>query len=218
MKKIIFKKNNRKGFTIIETMISISLFLVVVMAGLGALLNANLLHQKSQNTRSIMDNMSFIMEEMSRNIRNIKTGTSYYCITGGDSLGNVATRKSSLPGQNCWGIAFEIPDGDTTYPNDQWVYLIAPDTTTPNNPIGIWKSTQGPYTSLTNFIKLTPDEVLIDPVSGFYILGAESPTAIPADTQQPFVIIRLVGSIKSTTGAPTPFHLETSVSQFQIDK
>ncbi|KKP85724.1 hypothetical protein A3B84_00390 [Candidatus Nomurabacteria bacterium RIFCSPHIGHO2_02_FULL_35_13] len=63
-----------RGYTIIETMIAISIFLVVVMIGMGALLNANLIQQKSQNMRSIMDNLSFIMEDMSRNLR---TGSAY---------------------------------------------------------------------------------------------------------------------------------------------
>src|SRR3989339_2244393 len=77
MKIVKLKIENCKGgYTIIETMIAISLFLVIIMAGMGALLNANLLHQKSQNMRSIIDNLSFIMEDMSRNLR---TGYDYHC-------------------------------------------------------------------------------------------------------------------------------------------
>ena len=45
-------------------MISISLFLVVVVFGMNALLNANVVHQKSQDMRSILDNLSFILEDM----------------------------------------------------------------------------------------------------------------------------------------------------------
>ena len=67
-------KNKKSGFTIIEMMIAIAIFLIVVMIGMGALLNANAIHRKTQNTRSIMDNLSFIMEDMSRNIR---TGSEY---------------------------------------------------------------------------------------------------------------------------------------------
>ena len=67
------------GYTIIETMIAISVFLVVVIYGMGSLLSASLLHQKSEDMRSIMDNLSFIMEDMSRNLR---TGNSYHCAIG----------------------------------------------------------------------------------------------------------------------------------------
>jgi len=68
------KKSKSNGFTIIETMIAVALFLVVVTVGIGSLLNTTLLQQKSQDMRSIMDNLSFIMEDMSRSIR---TGYSY---------------------------------------------------------------------------------------------------------------------------------------------
>jgi Tfp pilus assembly protein PilV len=64
----MLKKYTKKesGYTIIETMIAVSLFLIVVTTGIGALLNANLLHQKSASMRSIMDNLSFAMEDMNR--------------------------------------------------------------------------------------------------------------------------------------------------------
>jgi type II secretory pathway pseudopilin PulG len=200
-------KNNKKntGYTIIETMIAISLFIIIVMAGMGALLNANLLHKKSQSMRSIIDNLNFVMEDMSKNLR---TGYSYYCIIGSDTLSNVNTTKG---GQNCWGIAFEYQDG-TVDPNDQWVYYIGPDTSIPDS-MAIWKSTAGPYNA-SSFIKLTPNEVVIDVAkSSFSVIGAEPP---PGDLQQPFVTIKLVGSITSNN-VVSPFTLQTSVSQRQID-
>src|SRR3989344_3777788 len=99
-------KTSSAGYTIIETMISVSLFLVIIMAGMGALLNANLLHQKSQSMRSIMDNLSFVMEDMSKNLR---TGYKYHCFTSGDTIPSttspiVSTPKSCASG---WGLAFE---------------------------------------------------------------------------------------------------------------
>jgi len=69
-----FQKKISGGFTIIETMIAVALFLIVVTIGIGSLLNTTLLQGKSQDMRSIMDNLSFIMEDMSRNIR---TGSNY---------------------------------------------------------------------------------------------------------------------------------------------
>src|SRR4051812_9896759 len=107
-----FPKNNnmQSGYTIIEMMIAISLFLVVVMTGMTALLNANLVQQKSQNMRSILDNLSFVVEDMSRNIR---TGSAYHCAYGNDDV--EATGEFPLnaeTGQVCWGIAFESALGD----------------------------------------------------------------------------------------------------------
>jgi len=83
---------NNKGFTIIETMIAISLFLIIVTIGMGSLLNANLLHQKSQDMRSIMDSLSFIMEDISRNLR---TGSDYESINGGKGITFISQDGSS---------------------------------------------------------------------------------------------------------------------------
>ena len=199
------------GYTIIEMMIAISVFLVVVMTGMNALLNAGVLHRKSQDLRSIMDNLSFIMEDMSRNLR---TGNNYHCFSALDSIPSstsslVSTPKSSPvvndKGINCWGISFEPPTGNPADHDDQWVYYISAGK--------VFKSTDGPYVA-SSFNQLTPDEVEIDSISGFTVLGAESPSN--GDTQQPLVTIRLVGSI-TYKDSVTPFSLQTSMSQRLID-
>jgi hypothetical protein len=182
------------GYTILETMIAISLFIIIVMAGMGALLNANLLSKKSQNMRSILDNLSFTVEDMSKNMR---TGYAYHCIDSGDpSLTDTPPRSCANGG----GISFKSSLGG------QWVYYIG---TYSGNP-GIFKSIDGGVT----FVQLNPNEVVLDPVSGFSVLGAEPP---PGDTQQPFVTIRLVGKIILNSKVSTPFSLQTSVSQRIID-
>lgn len=201
MKKIFKQKNKQKGFTIIETMISISIFLVIVMAGMGALLNANLLHNKSQNMRSMMDNLSFIVEDMSKNLR---TGYNYHCITAGDNFSDLTTAKSCPTGGGALGggVAFTSSNGAT------FVYYIS-------STGKIYKSTQGPYNSPpTGYVQLNADEINIDSLSSFTVLGAEQPSS--GDLQQPFVIIRLIGSITSQ-GVVSPFSIQTSVSQRLID-
>src|SRR3989338_4182250 len=204
MKKMYFK--NKRGYTIIETMIAVSLFLVIIMAGVGALLNANLLHQKSQSMRSIMDSLSFIMEDIGRSLR---TGYGYRClVVGEDTLptASMSTPKSCVSG---WGIAFESANGVPGDNNDQWIYYIGTNGIDSN--IRIFKSTAGPA-SLSNFIQMTPDEVAIDSNSFFSVLGAEP----PPDARQPFVTIKLIGTI-TFKNVVTPFSLQTSVSQRLID-
>ena len=187
-------KHNR-GYTIIETMIAVSVFLVVVTAGTGALLNANNLHQKSQDLRSILDSMSFIMEDMSRNLR---TGYNYRCITNSDFT-NLSTSLSCASGK---AIAFR--EGIT---NAQWVYKI--ETLDGGATYNISRSTDGAAT----WTQFNPPEVVINSISAFSVLGAE---ALPGDTQQPFVTIKLAGKI-TFKGIDTPFSMQTSVSQRIID-
>ena len=193
------KNKEQNGYTLIETMIAISLFIVIVTLGMSALLNANALHLKSQGMRSIMDNLSFIMEDMSTSLR---TGHSYDCITSG-GLPSVVVATS---GQTCGGIAFFTDTGN------EWVYYIGHNI----NNTKIYSIFKMIYTSTgSNNVQLTPDEVSINPVSGFSVLGAESPA--DGDTQQPFVTIKLVGDVISQN-VDTPFSLQTSVSQRGLDR
>ena len=183
------------GFTIIETMIAVSLFLVVAVSGMGALLNASFIHQRSEGVSSVLDNLSFMMDDMSRNLR---TGYNYHCIDDGNIL--TTTPHSCASGA---GVSFKIASGEA-----QWIYYRG---NTSAGGVGIFKSSDGGLTS----VQLTPDEVSIDPnVSGFSVLGGEASTT--GDKQQPLVTIQLVGKI-TIKGVTTPFSLQTSVSQRQLD-
>jgi prepilin-type N-terminal cleavage/methylation domain-containing protein len=186
MKKITSKI--KSGYTIIETMIAISVFLVVIAYGMNALLSAETISHKSEDMRSILDNLSFIMEDMGRNLR---TGSEYHCIADGNPLGTGA--KSCPIGQ---GISFFSSLGG------QWVYFI--------NPSGsLSKSTDGWSTSQA----LTSSNIVLNSSSGFSVLGAEPP---PGDLSQPLIKILLNGQINEN-GVSTPFSLQTSISQRMID-
>lgn len=197
--KLFIKKTKNTGYTIIETMIAVSLFLVIIMVGMGALLNTNLIHQKSQNTRSIIDNLSFIMEEISRNLR---VGYNYHC---GNDLNNITTPMDCSDGVV---IAFESATGDINNATDQWVYKI--DSDDGGVTYNISKSTNSGAT----FVKLNSSLILIETASSsFSVIGALP----PPDALQPYATIKLAGKI-IYKNIETPFSLETSVSQRLIDR
>ncbi len=181
------------GFTIIETMIAISLFLIIVTVGMGSLMSATSLSRKSQDARSIMDNLSFIMEDISRNLR---TGFSYHCVDNG--IYSATTPYSCAFGQ---GISFKSAYGN------QWVYKI--ESLDGGITYNISKSVDGG----TTWTVLNTSEISLDSNSGFIVTGAEPP---PGNTIQPFVIIKLSGKIVSKE-ITTPFSLETGVSQRLTD-
>ena len=196
-------KAKDRGFTIIETMISVSLFLVVVMAGMDSLLNANVIHQKSQDMRSVLDTLTFVMEDMSKNVR---TGYNVHCINNGDfAVSSINTPKSCSAGG---AIAFEHALGNPLDPNDQWVYKVE---SVNGGPFVVNKSVD----SGTTWTILTSTGFLVNSFSGFSVLGAEP--AISGDTQQPIVIIRMSGAILLRGGGQTPFSLQTTASQRLID-
>lgn len=180
------------GYTIIETMVSIALFLVVVAMGMNSLLNANVVLNKAKDSRAIMDNLTFIMEDMSKNIR---TGSGYRC---SPDLSSVLPQSCSSGGT----ISFR-----EAITGARWAYSIT--SYDGGQSFQISKTTNGGI----NWVELTDENIKLSNVSGFSVLGAEP---VPADLQQPFVTIKLVGEIVNKD-VVTPFILQNSVSQTTID-
>ncbi len=92
--KNIFKKlkvwqSHDKGFTLIEMIVAISIFTIVVFVGIGALLSIADANRKSNSLRTVMDNLNFAMESMSRSIR---TGDNYSC----NGIGNCPSGKNNF--------------------------------------------------------------------------------------------------------------------------
>lgn len=200
----IFDKNSEKGFTLIEVMISIGLFTVIMIIGITAILGVNNTYRKSRTMRSAIDNLSFIMEDMARNIR---LGYRYKCINNlnEDIALNIETPAD---GAFCAGIAFEpfwAPVlGDD---NDQVVYFISEE----DGFGSIFKSLSGPNSE--SYRPMNSLDVNIDATtSGFAIFGATSNT----DGEQPSVRIILNGEAV-TAGNSTNFNLQTTVSQRLLD-
>jgi prepilin-type N-terminal cleavage/methylation domain-containing protein len=67
---------NKRGFTLIEMLVSVSLFTIAVTISLGALLIINNAYRITRAQQVAIDNLNFAIESMSRSIR---TGFVYDC-------------------------------------------------------------------------------------------------------------------------------------------
>ena len=67
---------NIRGFTLIEIMVAVSVFVLVMVISSGAIISIFNANQKSKTLRSVMDNLNLTMESMTRTIR---FGTNYHC-------------------------------------------------------------------------------------------------------------------------------------------
>ena len=149
--------NSEAGFTLIEVMIATGLFVVIMTIGIGAVLNVNSVYKKTQKIRSIVDNLGFVMEDMSKTLR---TGVSYACPDAAITAGTSFTIPGLIPcvSKN-YAISFQSASGLPV------VYAIVPFSSTD---VGIYKSIDGGL----SFIRLTPPEVIIDQTkSGFTVVG-----------------------------------------------
>ncbi len=70
------KDDRQAGFTLVELMVSLMIFTIVVLAAVGSLYTVNNASRKVQSMRSVLDNLSFAIESISRTVR---TSNSVVC-------------------------------------------------------------------------------------------------------------------------------------------
>ncbi len=131
------------GFTLIELMTAVSIFLIVVMISMSAIFGVFDANRKSRSLKNVMSNLNLAVEGMSKEMR---FGTKYHCGVSG-----VSTAPQNCPGGDNY-ITFLSTN------NEQITYRL--------NGTAIEKDVNG-----AGFVPLTAPEVVIEDLK-FYVLGA----------------------------------------------
>lgn len=76
------------GFTLIELMVSVSIFTIVMLISASAVFSIVDANKKTHSLKSVMTNLNFALESMMRDIR---VGTAYSC----DGFGDCPTNQGS---------------------------------------------------------------------------------------------------------------------------
>lgn len=135
----------KRGFTLIELMTAISIFIVIMVISMGSIIGVFDANRKSRSLKTVLNNLNLAVESMSREMR---FGQNYHCGAGG---------TLSAP-QNC-------PSGDTlmsflSSDDLQITYRLAGTT--------IEKQVDN-----STFVPVTSPEIIIDDLT-FYTLGADT--------------------------------------------
>lgn len=187
-----------RGFTLIELMVAVSIFAIVMLIGVGALLSLVETNRRAQAINSVMNNLNAAVESMSRSMR---VGTTYYC-SNSSIPPAPTTLDDPLDCPNDGGVllAFEPAEGDPSEPNDQTVYRL--------NGTQLERSL---FSGASNtWVALTAPEVSIDTFD-FYVIGSAR-----GDGVQPRILMRIKGSA-SVPGGTTQFTIQSSVVQRLLD-
>jgi prepilin-type N-terminal cleavage/methylation domain-containing protein len=197
-----------RGFTLIEILVSVSIFAVVMTMSLGALLAMSESNRRVETMKAVINTLNFSLDSMSRAIR---TGYQYHCAT--ETGGDCPAGASYLNFTSSDGALIEYRyntdcDGDG---NTATIYKCIERQSTPQSgsPSG-WSS-------------LTSKEVVIEALT-FYVVGVEV-----GDNVQPKVTILLSGYVVTagggssfsacgTTAQCSSFNLQTSVTQRIYDQ
>lgn len=183
-----------RAFTLIEMMVAVTIFAIVMMIGVGALLSLVEANRRAQAINSVMNNLNAALESMTRSIR---VGTSYHC-------GSAFNYHEPLDCEEAGGtlFAFESAGGSITDPDDQVVYR--------KNGTQLERS----LNSGDTWVALTAPEVTIESFT-FFVAGARS-LSESGDTKQPRVLMQIKGSA-AIPGGITEFSVQASVTQRIID-
>lgn len=154
------------GFTLIEIMVSVGIFSVIMVLGIGALVNVTNAYKVAQQQKTALDSLSFVIESMSRDIR---TGSDYYSGIGSGSSQTPQDGTAS-------SISFNASDG-----RGYFSYYV-------NNNILYRQINGGTAEPLTS-----GSDISIGSGTDFTVIGSDKYST--GDTYQPSVWINVQGSL-----------------------
>ncbi len=157
------KLKANSGFTLIEIMVAVTIFALVMVVAIGAVLSIVSANKKSQAITSVLSNLNFALEAM---VRDLRTGYDYHCSGGGGG------------GGDCPGGGTAITFTSTQSNNKTVIYVL-------DDNGKITKSVDGGGQA-----PMTSDEVKIDSLV-FYVTGTNK--TANGDYDQPRIIIILKG-------------------------
>lgn len=190
------QKKTERGFSLIEVLVSLSIFTIVITISVGVLLVLITANARAQNTQEIMTNLSFALDSITREIR---TGADYYC----GSEGSIPTSGEET--RNCanGGAAFSFNEGGQSLTEGMGSRRIGVRL---NGSVierrlgsnGSWAALTSPDTEITQL--------------RFFVSGATR-----ADNESPTVTIYIEGIAGVEDGSESTFHVQTTVVQQLLD-
>jgi len=197
---LLFSKKNlieNRGFSLIELMVSLTIFSIVMTISVGTLLVLIDANAKAQALSSAMTNLSFAIDSMTRNIR---TGKDYYC-NDSNNLGSPLT-SSKIDCNGKTGIVF-TPGFEN---NNRLAYRLNGTVIQQRRDIGGVTSQWVDITSA-----LPPAAVKITKLQ-FTVDGSTN-----GDSFQPKITLFIEGEVDNGLATPTKFKIQSNVTQRVLD-
>lgn len=207
----------QSGFTLIEMIVSLALFSVVVTVAVGALLMLVSTNDQLQGEQSVMTNLSFALDSMTREIR---TGTFYVCassisangVFGSTDLDTLNDSVNDCPtgGQGIayHGIAFkEAGDSITGASDERILYYFERASDGQSGELYRRVGSQAKQSVVSS-------GVLLKNVN-FFVSGS-NPITVGNNTSQPTVTIFIeAADPKDPTGKS--YYIQTTITQRVLD-
>jgi type II secretory pathway pseudopilin PulG len=196
----MIKQKSQFGFSLVELLVSLSLFIMVLTTAVGCLLVVIDANARAQNMQTVMTNVSFALDSMTREIR---TGSGYYC-SGTDIDADLA--KDQL--RDCInGTYLSIVEGGISITggqdNSRITYRYNSDEMTVERRVGN-----------NNWYPITAPGVRITSMY-FYVTDSRKPD--DGNLLQPAVTIYIEGFAGELKSTESSFALQTTVTKRILD-
>ena len=192
---------NQLGFSLIEMLVSTSIFIMVITVAVGALLVVIDANAKAQNMQEVMTNLTFALDSMTREIR---TGRGFYCDT------TIPVNLHDTDTRDCTrGQTISIVEGgssltdetDTRRGAGRVAYRYNSSNATIERRVGRgngWQAVTSPDVNITN---------------AYFTLRNSDPN----DNIQANVTIYIEGETESLIGLNSDFQLQTTIAKRILD-
>jgi prepilin-type N-terminal cleavage/methylation domain-containing protein len=195
-------KKSQKGFTLVEMLVAIAVFMSVMTVAVTALLTIINANRETQAIKTTTDDVTFAIENISKDMR---IGGIYKCL-GGD--GDVNDGPLGLEVKDCSAGSNYIE-----YTNSSGYDVTYKFNRTTGELIRITNKNDG-LGPITEYLISSDSDVHLSSVK-FYVIGSDCENGgIGCSVKtQPRVIITISGVISSKGTANMEFDLQTTVSQ-----
>lgn len=200
-----------RGFSLVELMVSMTLFAIVMLVAVGALLSLVDANRKARALENVMNNLNIAVDGM---VRSIRMGNTFNCdstsIPDGETGGDCNGGTGGPPGAE-ESFSFAPFGANPSVQGERWVYTFVPGDSDTNGQI--WRSRDGGLTE----VAITSPEVDIDDVT-FYVDGTVRANTVAQDTTQPKVVVVIKGTAGAgNTKTETTFYIQATAVQRVLD-
>jgi prepilin-type N-terminal cleavage/methylation domain-containing protein len=213
---MIGKQKSQSGFTLIEMIVSLGVFSIVVMIAVGALLMLVATNEQLQGEQSVMTNLSFALDSMTREIR---TGTHYYCTASGSQNGIFGVTAdidaligdsyndcaNGAGGQRFQGVSFKESGNSITGSDDRILYFF--DRT--NQKIYRKVGANAPEEIVSSGIVIRNLE--------FFVTGSKLRRIGGGNIDDQPAVTMFIEAVEEDAATSKPYYVQTTVTQRTLD-
>ena len=191
-------KRTTSGFTLVEVLVSLSLFTVVVTMSVGTMLVLIDANGKQQSMQEVMTNLSFALDSMTREIR---TGSFYQCGGVLSDVDNTPTPRDCVSGASSFAFT-ESGDGLTAGTGSNRIaYGLSNNSIVRRLGTGQWQTITSPEVNITELSFVVTDTV----------------QQISGNLKSPTVTIFVSGTAGVISGLDSSFDIQTTLTQQLLD-